>query len=112
MPLITRRRGDINNKAQGHRRSLWIQQAVAMSTILATPPPITFTTIPSGARQRVVTQQAINVLTIQEKVATNNAFTPKTLMEFVVTHGPMKCEHYANPMVHPVMGETISSYKN
>jgi hypothetical protein len=59
----------------------------------------------------VVTQQAINVLTIQEKVPTNNAFTPKTLMEFVVTHGPTKFEHYANLMVHPVMGETISSYK-
>ncbi len=32
-------------------------------------------------------------------------------MEFVVTHGPTKFEHYANPMVHPVTGETISSYK-
>ncbi len=78
---------------------------------MATPPPVTFTLIPSGARQRVVTQQAINVLTIQEKVATNNAFMPKTLMEFVMMHGPTKFEHYANPMVHPVMGETISSYE-
>jgi hypothetical protein len=56
-------------------------------------------------------QQAINVLTIQEKVATNDTFMPKTLMEFVVMHGPMKFEHYANPMVHPITGETISSYK-
>ncbi len=84
---------------------------VAMSTILATPPPVTFTPIPSGARQRVVTQQAINVLTIQEKVATNNAFTPKTLMEFVVMHGSTKFKHYATLMVHPVTGETISSYR-
>ncbi len=51
------------------------------------------------------------MLTIQEKVATNTAFTPKTLMEFVVMHRPTKFEHYANPMVHPIMGETISSYK-
>ncbi len=78
---------------------------------MATPPPVTFTLIPSGARQRVVMQQAINVLTIQEMVATNNAFTPKTLMEFVVMHGSTKFEHYANPMVHPVMGDTIWSYK-
>jgi hypothetical protein len=59
----------------------------------------------------VVTQQAINVLTIQEKVSTNRAFTPTALMEFAVTHGPTKFDHNANPMVHPVTGETISSYK-
>ncbi len=111
LPLITRRRGEINNEAQGYRRSPWIRQAVATSTIWATPPPITFTPIPSGARQRVVMQQAINVLTIKEKVATNTTFMPKTLMEFVVTHGPTKFEHYANPMVHPITGETISRYK-
>jgi hypothetical protein len=56
-------------------------------------------------------QQAINVLTIQEKVATNTAFMPKTLMEFVVMHGPTKFEHCANLMVHPVTGETILNYK-
>jgi hypothetical protein len=46
-----------------------------------------------------------------EKVSTDRAFTPTALMEFAVTHGPTKFEHYANPMVHPVTGETISSYK-
>ncbi len=111
LPLITRRRWDINNKVQGHRRSPRICQAVATSLIWATPPPVTFTPITSGARQRVVMQQAINVLTIQEKVATNKAFMPKTLMEFAVLHGPTKFKHYANPMVHPITGETISSYK-
>ncbi len=59
----------------------------------------------------MVTQQAINVLTIQEKVSTDRVFTPTALMEFAVTHGPTKFENYASPMVHPVMGETISSYK-
>jgi hypothetical protein len=111
LPLITRRREDINIEAQGHRRSPRICQVVATSTIWATPPPVTFTPIQSRARQRVVMQQAINVLTIQEKVATNNAFTLKTLMEFIMTHGLTKFIHYANPMVHLVMGETISSYK-
>jgi hypothetical protein len=112
LPLITRRRGDVNNKAKGHRRSLRIQQAVAMPTILATQPPVTFTPIPSRARQRVVTQQAINVLTIHEKATTNDVFTPKTLMELVVMHRPTNFEHYADPMVHPITGETISSCKN
>jgi hypothetical protein len=32
-------------------------------------------------------------------------------MEWATTHGPTKFEHYANPMVHPTMGETISIYK-
>jgi hypothetical protein len=111
LPLITRQVRDSHNKVQGHRRSLRIRQAIALSTISAIPPPVTFNPIPSGARQRMVTQQAINVLTIQEQVATNEAFTPNSLMQFVVMHGPTKFEHYANPMVHSVTGETISSYK-
>ncbi len=80
-------------------------------TPFTAPSPTKFTPIPSGARQRVVTQQAINVLTIQEKVSINRVFTPTALMEFAVMHGPTRFEHYANPMVHPVTGETISSYK-
>ncbi len=59
----------------------------------------------------MVTQQAINVLTIEEKVSTDRVFTPTALMEFAVMHGPTKFEHYANPTVHPVTGETISSHK-
>jgi hypothetical protein len=45
------------------------------------------------------------------KLLMDRAFTPSTLMEFAVMHGPTKFEHYANPMVHPVMSETILSYK-
>jgi hypothetical protein len=111
LPLITRQVRDSHNEAQGHRRSPRIRQAIASSTISATPPPVTFNPIPSGARQQMVTQQAINVLTIQEQVATNEAFTPNSLMQFIVMHGLTKFKHYANPTVHPVTGETISSYK-
>ena len=50
-------------------------------------------------------------MTIQEQVAGNNAFTPHSLTKVGVTNGPMIFEHYANPMVHPTTGETISSYK-
>ena len=59
----------------------------------------------------MVTQQAINVLTIQGNVATDWIFTPIVLMEFATAHGPTKFEHYANPMVHLTMGKTISNYK-
>ncbi len=50
-------------------------------------------------------------MTIQEQVANNAAFTPHSLQRIGGTHRPMKFEHYANPMVHPITGETISSYK-
>ncbi len=111
LPLITKKRCDRDNEAQGCRRLPRIRAKLAPSTPFTTPSPTKFTPIPSGARQRVVTQQAINVLTIQEKVSTNRAFTPTALMEFSVMHGPTKIEHYANPIVHPVTGETILSYK-
>jgi hypothetical protein len=111
LPLITKKRRDRDNEAQGRRRLPCIRAKLAPSTPFTTTLPTKFTPIPSGARQRVVTQQTINVLTIQEKVSTNRAFTSTALMEFAVMHGPTKFEHYANPMVHPVMGETILSYK-
>jgi hypothetical protein len=50
-------------------------------------------------------------MTIQEQVANNKAFTPHSLTQIGVKQGPIKFKHYANPMVHPTTGETISSYK-
>jgi hypothetical protein len=51
----------------------------------------------------------MNVLTIKEKATCNAMFTPRNLMQLLpFAH---HFEHYANPMVHPVTGETISSYK-
>ncbi len=45
-------------------------------------------------------------------MATKIVFTPNALMQLTATkNGPSKFEHYANPMVHPTTGETISSYK-
>jgi hypothetical protein len=78
---------------------------------LPTIPPTTVHTIPSRAQQRIVTQQAINVLTIQEKVLMNTMCTPRVPMKYAVKQLVLNFEHYANPMVHPVSGETISSYK-
>jgi hypothetical protein len=43
-------------------------------------PPQMYTAIPRGARQRLVTQQAINVLTIQEEVSLETMYTPQAMM--------------------------------
>jgi hypothetical protein len=59
----------------------------------------------------IVTQQAINVLTIQEKVSMNTMCTPRILVKYAVNQVTPNFEHYAYPMVHPVTRETISSYK-
>ncbi len=38
-------------------------------------------------------------------------FTPWALVQFASTKQATCYEHYASPMVHPITGETISSYK-
>ncbi len=76
-----------------------------------TIPPTTVHPIPSRARQRIVTQQAINVLTIQEKMSMNTMCTPRVLMKYAVKQLAPNFKHYTNPMVHPITRETISSYK-
>jgi hypothetical protein len=67
--------------------------------------------IPSGAHQCIITQQAINILAIKEKCTMNALEMPTKLMKFAVSAMPTMFEHFANPMVHPVTGENISSYK-
>ncbi len=65
--------------------------------------------IPGGAQHRIVTGHAINILTLCKQASFSTIHTPLVLMR----HAKMRVnmEHYANPMVHPVTGCTISSYK-
>jgi hypothetical protein len=67
------------------------------------------TVIQGSAQQRIVTRHAINLLTLHEQVSFSTIHTPRTLMK----HAKMRVnmEHYANPMVHPNTGCTISNYK-
>ena len=66
--------------------------------------------LPPGAHHHFVTQQeAINVLTLQEQASFSTVHTPRALMKY--TERSLHFEHYASPMVHPVTGQTISSYK-
>ena len=77
----------------------------------ATSGMVTRHAIPTRARQQLVTQQAINVLTIRELATADTIFTPRKLITHAATAPPPRFEHFASPMVHPVTGETISSYK-
>jgi hypothetical protein len=65
--------------------------------------------LPGGAHQRIVTQHAINILTLHKQASFSTIHTPRALMKHAKIWVNM--EHYANPMVHPVTGRTISSYK-
>jgi hypothetical protein len=63
-------------------------------------------------RQCLVTQQAINVTTICKMATADAIFTPRSLIPHAKTHHVPHFDHYGSPMVHPVMGKTISSYKH
>jgi hypothetical protein len=67
--------------------------------------------IPRGARQRLVTQQAINALTMQKEVSLDTMHTLRAMMNEQAKVLPTMFEHFASLMVHPITGEPISSYK-
>jgi hypothetical protein len=46
---------------------------------------------------------------LQEQASFCTVHTPYSLMKYAKI--PIKYEHYAFPMVHPITGQTISSYK-
>jgi hypothetical protein len=54
-------------------------------------------------------RHAINVLTLPKQASFNTIHTPRVLMKHAKM--PVGIQHYANPMVHPITGRTISSYK-
>jgi hypothetical protein len=54
LPLITKKRCDRDNEAQGRRRLPCIRAKLAPSTPFTTPSPTKFTPIPSGARLLVI----------------------------------------------------------
>jgi hypothetical protein len=75
-------------------------------------PPETYTPILRGARQQIVTQHAITALTFHKQEQLNLAFIPTVLLPSMVKDTPSHIKHFALPVVHPVISETISSYKN
>ncbi len=51
------------------------------------------------------------MLTIQEEAEAKDKFTPLCLIKHAKKSIPTMFEHFASPMVHPITGKTISSYK-
>jgi hypothetical protein len=58
-----------------------------------------------------VTQQATNILTIQEQVLMSTIQMPCKLIKNCATPLPIKFGNFASPMTHSVTGKMISSYK-
>jgi hypothetical protein len=73
--------------------------------------PTTRWPLPLQGTQCILMRQVMNVLTIKEKATFNAMFTPHDLMQHAVLPFAHHFKHYANPMVHPMTGETISSCK-
>jgi hypothetical protein len=67
--------------------------------------------LPLCARSRIATRHAINALTATELELCHDIFTPNCLSVTPTVTLPIWLDHFACPMVHPVTGETISSYK-
>ncbi len=74
-------------------------------------PKVQFQPIPGGVRNlNVICQEAINFLTECIWAKSLNIFTPKKLMP-ASTPTCLDHEQVVMPMVHPITGKTISSYK-
>jgi len=58
---------------------------------------------------RIISQEAINLLLLDDLENDTTPYIPTKLLPTTAIH--TKFEHYAMPMVHPVTGETILSYK-
>ena len=66
---------------------------------------------PSRRRLCTFAQQAMDVLTTRKLATADTKFMPRALVPFASTNNATIYEHYTSPMVHPITGETISSYK-
>jgi hypothetical protein len=63
-----------------------------------------------NAKHNIISTHAINALTTREQCTPNEAFRQHGIRPHPNTL-PANMNHYANPMVHPITGEIVSSYK-
>ncbi len=77
-----------------------VNPAIATRTGLAIP----------MVHMRLVLQQALTVMTMNKTFHPLPAFAPRVFADPTPTSPSINFEHCANPMVHPIMGKTISSY--
>ncbi len=76
---------------------------------------VTFTpiqgSIASKAQSHIISQQALNAMTMKEALYPPMAFSPSHLMMPAVVDKIPNYARYASLMVYPATGETITSYK-
>jgi hypothetical protein len=63
------------------------------------------------ASVRLISQQALNTMTMQEALTPPTAFMPRKFGPVAYVDNVQDFVHFALPMVHPTTRETISSYK-
>jgi hypothetical protein len=63
------------------------------------------------ASARLISQQALNAMTMREALTPPTVFTPPKFVPIAYEDNVPNFAHFALPMVHPTTGETISSYK-
>ena len=78
-----------------------------LAASMTRPPNVPFT---CNARHKLISNHAINALTTREQCTQNIAFRHQGMSPHPNTL-PANMNHYANPMVHPVTGDIVSSYK-
>ena len=78
------------------------------STIVIPPYPT-----PGGIRAiaRLISQQALNALTMKEALYAPKNFAQRKYVHHNFVENVPNYAHFAPPMVHPTTGETITSYK-
>jgi hypothetical protein len=111
-------KGTLKNTPRLHRRITRnnIPGIIPVPTLLPTIPPATQPIAMDHplllrARSRIVTRHAINALTATKLGSCHDIFTPNCLSVTPKVTLSVWPEHFACPMVHPVTGETISSYE-
>jgi len=63
------------------------------------------------ASARLISQQALNAMTMREALKPPMVFTPRKFVPVAYKDNVPNFAHFASPMIHLTMGETISSYK-
>ena len=102
VPVITRIELVIQNVVYAHDPTDPI-----LAASMTRPPNVPFT---CNAQQKLISTQAINALTTREQCTPNAAFRHQGMGPDPHTLAA-NMNHYANPMMHLVTGNIVSSYK-
>jgi hypothetical protein len=102
VPLISRIEPVIQHAVHSHDMS-----DPVITTTSTRPPKETFK---YNANHKLISMHAINALKTREQCTPNVAFQHNGIHSHS-NATPVNINHYANPMVHPVTGDIVSSYK-